>query len=132
MSLPETIDEAAFVAEVRRLAAENPDFVYSAPEDLNPTSGPTCLYVHRTEAGELVGGCLIGQAFINIGLPVDEVAKFDTLTYGGATEVLGVFNVSKRVRAWAGTAQQCQDLGDCWAEAVARADREIELEKMDG
>lgn len=76
------------IAEARRLAEENPDFVYVKPNaddlDLSFYESSTalshdengepdsleadCLYVVKPKDGEPQGSCLFGQAIINTGL----------------------------------------------------------------
>jgi hypothetical protein len=121
-----TISDEALVAEVRRLAAESPDFVYRRP-GRDRASGPECFYVHKTEDGEQVGGCLIGQALINLGVPIDEVAELDTLDIGGAEDVLPQFGIHTHEAVWAGWVQHYQDTGDRWGVAVMKADERVGL-----
>ncbi len=98
------------IAEVRRLAAESPDFVYQKPE-----FSPVCLYKHGDGPG-----CLFGQALSNLGIEVDENTR------GTINNVLDRFDVDRtdRQRCWMSTAQRRQDHGSSWAEAVRQADDE--------
>jgi len=130
----------AIIAEVRRLAAEKPDYVYEQPErasldgefygvesvfDLN-----TCLYVHKpADSAEATPGCLFGHAFLNLGYTVDQVKRCDrdldaseairTLVGDGD---LGTSEEIERKLSWANSAQSGQDGGATWEGAVAHAD----------
>lgn len=53
--------------EVRNLANQHPDFVYSPP-----TPGESCRYVHGTQAG-----CGVGQALANLGVDLVDLSAFE-------------------------------------------------------
>ncbi|MCG7607167.1 hypothetical protein [Mycobacterium sp. CnD-18-1] len=59
-------------AEVNRLAAENPDFIYDTDEDKDQ-----CVYVENGEPS-----CLYGYALWNLGL-IDARIEKATMTIGG-------------------------------------------------
>lgn len=86
--------------EALRLADERPDFIYSNPnaeanakarwqEDVDlfgleeigefdfTNYGQDCLYVHTAEDGSKVGGCLFGQALLNLGASAAELSGYE-------------------------------------------------------
>lgn len=104
-----------FVKAVRELAAENPNFIYEAPGE-----NRTCLYVHEGD-----GSCLIGQALLRVGVPLNTVAGFDETAANlpvAANEALLSLGYSGAVSEWAGYVQSLQDRRELWAESVALAD----------
>lgn len=108
-------EQAEFVKAVVQLATENPDFVYPR----NPDQAPACLYVRDGE-----GSCIIGQAFVRIGFPVEEVAEFDlcaTSFVGKILEELGV-EYGSPLSDWAINIQGQQDEGTMWSDALRYAD----------
>lgn len=115
-----SLDDESLVAAVRELAAENPDHVYVAPDSVRQNGTvKDCLYVH--EVGEIrTGGCLIGQAVIRCGVPLDEVAKWDEAEDSSADDVLPD-SISTEVRRWAYAVQGQQDRGATWHNALAHA-----------
>lgn len=99
------------IAEVRRLAAERPDYVYE-----KPPGSTFCLYRHEDGSP----GCIFGQALDNLGVGLDEH------TYGTIGIVLFDLGVAKTDQQanWMTSVQHYQDNGRPWAEAVAKADEE--------
>ena len=104
-------------AEVKKVAAEHPDYVYERPAD-------GCVY-------EVDGkpSCLVGHAMFRLGMPLDLIRRCDS---AGAIEhvldeVCGEFDESgddERVyRTLLGWAQGAQDSGKPWGEAVSEAER---------
>lgn len=118
--------KGSFVAAVRQLAADSPDFVYEPPEDRRG-----CRYVFGG-----VPSCLIGQALVGVGVPIEQVADLDDYSTGDqpdtavATVVprllagLGVEMDSEwaEIIGWANYVQVRQDRRDKWGRAVAKAD----------
>ncbi|QDM55932.1 hypothetical protein SEA_TRAX_45 [Gordonia phage Trax] len=111
-----------FVAEVRRLANENPNFIYK-PRTV-PGRQITCHYVNEDRTG---GDCLIGQALFNTGMRTIE--QLDEVEGRGAATVLRrYFDAPSALQRWATEVQGAQDDGVAWGEAVRRVDaRHAEL-----
>lgn len=107
------IDLNALETEIRRLVAEDPEFVYR-----NVRDGHCCNYTRYDESRKLVGDCIIGQALINIGVDPEELLAHEG---GAAEEVLP--DDPRGVRHWAGRVQSAQDSWDTWQGALAYADR---------
>ena len=104
-----------FEAEIRRLAAERPDYVHNA----------ACEYVNQYDGS---GCCLLGQAFENIGIDLEPFAdqQLNGEAFDDLPDKLG-WDVDPLVRDWAYKVQDEQDSGTPWGEAVAIADgREID------
>lgn len=111
---------ADLIAEVRRLAQDNPDFVY-------PTNkrheGPSCVY--NPEEG-IYGrpACIFGQAFINLGSPVDEDPKLGAGSIECVCTKKGIqFNSFQG--AWISAVQRNQDSGIAWGAALDKADKHL-------
>ena len=98
---------------VRRLAADNPGYVYQWPG-----TGSSCLYVHDGQ-----GSCLIGQAalaigLIDVGIETDNVNQRDVLALLKSKGV----RASDAQKAWLEEVQARQDGGMSWSYAVGSAD----------
>lgn len=101
-------------AEVRRLAAENPDHVYVRPEP-----GSRCYY----RSPDDTPGCIFGQAMEALGFAIPPGdGKFAGSIDGVMCNILGIAPTFDQ-EGWARAVQGVQDIGDTWASAVARADR---------
>lgn len=118
-----SLSDEALVGAVRQLAAESPDYVYVNQKGVEAGNGASCFYVH-TKDGELVGGCLIGQAAIRVGVPIADVAEWDDDDSAGADTVLPD-SISDGVRDWATRVQKLQDVGNTWGFSVRDADRTV-------
>ena len=116
-------DPKRLVAEVRALAAEKPDFVYTAIDFHSDADGggEKCSYVHGND-----GGCIVGQGALRAGMDLDELSEKDNdgedtsvssqfMDYGLSTDALG----------WLSAVQYYQDTGSPWGAAVAHADDRI-------
>jgi hypothetical protein len=106
------------ITEMRRLAAERPDFVYVGPSGLMGA----CFNVHRDREGQPIPGqgCIIGRALTNLGY------VFDVEQDGAGVDELYDWDDEKRLR-WAARVQRKQDGGETWASAVATADAMMEV-----
>lgn len=123
------IADGALVAEVRRLAAERPDFVYEKQATDEWWASGACLYVHQDEHQGLVAGCLIGHALANLGVPLELLSEFDRSGDDtSADALLPKFGVSGTVTLWAMQAQLEQDEGQPWGRAVELADGQVNLD----
>ncbi|MGW1739993.1 hypothetical protein ACWCPQ_14405 [Nocardia sp. NPDC001965] len=115
-----TITDQTLVAEVRRLAAENPNFVYQKPE-----GSIFCVYVEQDSDGNKVGSCILGQAMINLGVPAEKLVGSGGFA-GLALDLLDM-EISEKVRWWAVAVQGKQDKEIPWGRAVEIADEEEPL-----
>ena len=94
----------------RRLAAEQPDFIYQKvgkyckyePDDKNPN------------------GCIVGAAMRAIGRSVDGRLRGAVSVVGHELDIEG-----DRRLWWLAHAQVAQDAGSTWAESVRCADQEM-------
>jgi hypothetical protein len=102
------------ITEVRRIAAENPDFRYR--DHLN--GGEKCFY-NETEDGE--PACIMGQALANLGHAVDPVYE----QKGVEHVLIHQFGLHPGYQQgmWLTEVQISQDRGATWAEAVETADQ---------
>lgn len=103
------------IAEVRRLAAENPNFNYK--EACGPEWDGTCTYAPTDQTP----ACIIGQALTNLGITRQNVYEGH-----GVNRFLGdiVGDYDRQTGHWLAWVQGEQDRGLPWAEAVAAADVE--------
>ncbi|MGY1896162.1 hypothetical protein [Nocardia gipuzkoensis] len=124
------IDSETFEKQVRRLSAENPDFIYdneSAPDDC----ALSCTYVRSDGNGGWCGDCLIGQALVACGVDPMVLHRIDLGELGengnrlaaDAGNVLRYFGISDPVADWAELAQDHQDQRHTWGASVRAADR---------
>lgn len=109
--------------EIEKLAAESPDYVYpraERPLDL-PEDDPwlTCRYVHHAEDGSKTGGCIVGQALIRLGVPVERLEKLEGRPASLVLSALSIDRTNARAEM-VQIVQQKQDQGATWGEAVAR------------
>ena len=104
-------------AEVKKVAAEHPDYVYERPAD-------GCAY-------EVDGkpSCLVGHAMFRLGMPLDLIRRCDSEGPIGHVldEVCGEFDESGDdrgvYRTLLGWTQGAQDSGKPWGEAVSESER---------
>lgn len=126
--------------EVRRLALEKPDFVYTpytvVPSDEQDcvdfygeeyTPSERCLYVHETDEG-LVGGCIVGQALINCGVDIEQLHDVGDTCVKEALESQGI-HVSALCEDWLTTIQQEQDDCKTWIDSLKIADEKFPTAK---
>lgn len=120
------IDPVKLVADVRQLAAEQPDFVYSGP-----TPG-TCFYFNAPDEP----GCIIGHALAKQGMTWDDMSD-DNESDNHTDWATLASNVQRTARAepiplhdgwhsedmhFLNLVQQHQDQQNPWAEAIRYAD----------
>lgn len=107
-------------AEVRRLAAERPTYIYMETED----DDFACRYVDEDGAP----GCIFGHALSNLGISIERLRVFDAFYETSDRETLGasIDRVMEELRVrgsvWFFLVQEYQDRGFSWAEAVKAAD----------
>lgn len=116
------------IAEVRRLAAEQPDFVYGAQEG----AGGNCSYFGCAIGDTSGQACIVGQALA--GLNVDMSGLLETektaagVTAGGALRRRMVdVAYTESEASWLTEVQYLQDADVPWGEAVAKADQSVKL-----
>lgn len=123
------IKQADLVREVKRLVAENPDFVYmnGGAYDSNEDV-PTCSYV----TGDNGQGCIFGQALINLGVDKEELSYWEQFN-SGETSIADLLDHHGRggqplkyenegygsitYRSFE-TLQKHQDMGRTWKESL--------------
>lgn len=109
MKAPEITDEQ-FIQAMQDVVQGNEDYVYESPR----ASG-YCVYFD--EKGN--PSCLIGHALAKCDVePFDQ----DRLLQDNAYYVLPQYGISAKVAKAAQMAQQAQDCGETWQEALARFD----------
>lgn len=108
----QVITFAELEAEVRRLAAERPDYVYPAAD-----GGENCFYQDEGKPR-----CIFGEALgiLDVLVPQGETKAIDYLLAD-----LGVATTAEQL-GWAGQVQYYQDRGRSWGSAVRYADEDDE------
>src|SRR5690606_1231334 len=114
------IDIKDVVKEVRRLAEEQPDHVYSAPE-----GEEICSYV----TGKDGKGCIVGQALSRLGVPESALRGIEGEGAYALPELIPYLagREDKRSRRWLTLIQSRQDGGRTWWQAVTEADQDWPL-----
>lgn len=119
------IKEHRIIREARRLAAENPDFVYKTLTVLDVDGvrreGDFCKYVHDGR-----GSCLLGQAMMNTGDITADNIEFEDKSISRVFAMLHL-RVPDSQQRWAERVQDDQDASIPWGLAVANADAETEI-----
>lgn len=87
----------ALIAEVRRIAAETPDYVYSSDQ---------CMYMHEGQPS-----CIIGKALFNLGYLPNAKAGIEDQGVNTALRILGL-EVDANERRWLTAVQFAQDGND--------------------
>lgn len=118
------------VNEIKKLAAEMPDFVYVAdPEHKIGSTGCSYIYGGCNKYPEHCG-CIVGQALKRLGIDVaeqhEDAPASLVLRYLGLSDRVGRFvhgaNTMLRHSRWISVVQRQQDKGSSWSEAVEAAD----------
>lgn len=121
---PDITDET-LIAEIMKLAAESPDFVYEAPAHMTREYEYTteCFYVHTDPDGDdakNAPGCIVGQALHRLGVPLSVLEQYEHV--GAGTLVSEITpNVGAVGESFARRAQLNQDEGKTWRDAVDHA-----------
>jgi hypothetical protein len=105
------INAKAFVAEIRQLAADNPD------------QTAACKYLD--EDGN--GVCIVGKALVNLGVPPAELEYYEGVSVRAIADEMFP-EMPSLVVEWAHSAQFAQDEGNTWGNAVVQADSRVPLE----
>lgn len=112
-----TIDDV--IAEIRRLAAEKPDYVYKKPP------GSALCANWYWDGDRRVGSCIVGQALGNlVGLDAVPIGNGSSISMLNAGIPVGPRGKTQ----WVAMVQCEQDQGLPWGEAVAFADNTCPLE----
>jgi hypothetical protein len=131
MNLYPGITDTTLVAEIRRLAAEMPGRVYVRPRDANGYVD-ACSNIN---SGDMPGqGCIVGMAFINLGIPRGVLAIKELPPEERPEGVTGErdsravidwlgLDISPPVKTWTRAVQIGQDDGIRWDVCVNEADR---------
>ena len=121
---------ADVVAKVRDLAVASPHFIYTPPVTIEPSGRPACLYVHYATDGTLVGGCIVGQALLALGVPAETLRKYDESDGANASTVVSELldGGACQELLWLDYVQRKQDNGYEWVGAVHCADANYSLD----
>lgn len=112
-----TITTKDLVKEVKKIASENPDFIYMAEH---------CSYFGQ-EVGDPTGQCcIVGQAFKNLNIDTSGIEEGGQITSPNAYTVIyqGMVDIqidSESDVIWLSKVQGVQDQSKPWGEAVVRA-----------
>lgn len=114
------------IEEVRKIAKENPDFVYA--KQVGRTTDDNCSYFGRAIGDGLGTPCIVGQALKNLELDISALEIHEVQGLGIAIgvvlerELLGIA-YTETDRRWLDRVQFSQDLMGSWGEAVEYADK---------
>lgn len=119
---------ADLICEVRAVAAERPDFVYSSQSG---ASIMECSYFGQAIGDPTGEPCIVGQAFKRLGgapeglLEAEGSESLDDAFLGtGIGYILERFEIQRTTEQakWLAAVQRAQDTGDSWRFAVEHAD----------
>ncbi|AOZ63786.1 hypothetical protein SEA_WEASELS2_208 [Rhodococcus phage Weasels2] len=123
----EDIDIDDLIAEVKKIAAANPDHIYTDKRDSMGFGQATCFYERNGKPS-----CIMGQALHTLGVPIEELMAFDTTHQGSIVSLLTKYGkydshdeygedlVSKKL-VWLNDVQYLQDTLKPWGVAVESA-----------
>ena len=120
---------AELIQEVRKVAEERPDFIYS---DQTESTLNLCSYFGRAIGDESGSPCIVGQALKNLEVPMEglrvvehagEDSDISTVLDRGDVAV----DYSGSEAMWLAKVQMKQDEGFPWAYAVEEADKWVAL-----
>lgn len=122
-----TVPAAKVLETLTAVATENPGYVYAAPEH-QASESLSCYYVHKDENGENVTpGCLVGKVLNVLGVSLEALSRYEgSGAYSVTATVLEVTGQPDEIRAAhdaLGIAQNAQDAGATWGDALERATR---------
>jgi hypothetical protein len=124
------IDADTAVRAMREaVEAKGRDFVYLRPTD---EEDGACSYTHLVD-GEVVPGCLVGDALVRLGVPVGKFRDLNINTgedpWGAMSRLKwdGILKFSEGAADVFGEAQRQQDSGIAWGNALAHAEAKLEL-----
>lgn len=117
------------IQEVRKIAAERPDFIYSGQPN---GSHCLCSYFGRAIGDEAGSPCIVGQALKNLEVPMEglrevehagEDSDISTVLDRGYVDI----EYTGSEAMWLAKVQMKQDDGETWAKAVEEADKWVAL-----
>jgi hypothetical protein len=106
----------AFRAALGEVVKGNENFVY--PKRGDGESSPSCVYVYGGKPD-----CLIAQTLSLMGVPTEELVKWDSRISNSAAPLLRDLGFDEDTALAARHAQNAQDLGASWGHALAEFDR---------
>jgi len=121
---------AELVDKTREIGQARPNVIYQRRHVFTDgfKGGPACVYVERMPGGEYIPSCIIGHAFVELGVnpadlefPDHEGIDILTILYNWEYDVLSSY------AEWLGCVQSAQDHGIAWGNAVEGADRTVVL-----
>jgi hypothetical protein len=123
---PITVSAETLIQTIREVADDDPERVYKAPDHMGRApGGVNCYYVH-TSADGWQAGCLIGKALNRLGVPLEVLraneGKSAGLVINRLINLTGSFAETQSANTFASVAQDCQDQGSPWREAVHTAE----------
>lgn len=117
------------IQEVRKIAAERPDFIYSN----QGVDTDLCSYFGRAVGDESGSPCIIGQALKNLGVNTSRLKQAED-DYDDGTNIAAALDeqfidltYTVQEARWLDKAQSAQDFGNPWAKAVEVADKWVTL-----
>lgn len=120
---------AELIQEVRKVAEERPDFIYS---DQTEPNNILCSYFGRAIGDESGSPCIVGQALKNLEVDTEVLLKAEKA--GEETDICTVLDrgyvdieCTVNEAMWLAKVQSKQDDGYAWAQAVESADKWVEL-----
>lgn len=116
-----TITSDDIMKALREVVAEQPDHVYCRPEHMSTRHA--CLYVHTSENGDRVPGCVVGHALERVGIPLVWMAQYEGSSAVGITAGLGI-QVDAATGVFLNDVQMGQDAGQSWGEALTQAEED--------
>ncbi|MDX2590973.1 hypothetical protein PV343_01365 [Streptomyces sp. WI03-4A] len=124
-----TVPASEVIETLREVVAEQPDYTYEAPAHMAGEGAPlSCFYVHVGGNDEPdTPGCLVGHVLNRLGVPLDRLAMYEGTGSGGmlasVLEITGPLDEIYRVDEALALAQDAQDNGSTWADALEAATR---------
>lgn len=111
------------VAEVRRLAAEQPDFIYGNQEGAEENE---CSYFGCAVGDSNGQACIVGQAMTNLGVDMERLEDLEKSGISAGIiaaleDGLVPIKHTGEDAQWLANVQYYQDNGRPWGEAVALA-----------
>jgi hypothetical protein len=100
------------IAEIRKVAADNPDFIYQAPY------GDACFYVFNGQPS-----CIVGRALWNLGFIDKTLEKGSDNSIRAHVFLDKHFALDLYERDWIDRVQWHQDAKRTWGQAVEVASR---------
>lgn len=116
----EDINTTQLIADIRKIAAENPEHVYERVS-LDDRTPSRCVYFIEGSPS-----CLVGQGFAKQGMAEDDLTPLDNLNSIGDLLRDRIYDVDPVELRWLDRVQEVQDQGLPWSEAVDIADDSVE------